>query len=180
MPDRVLHQTRMQEVATDEYAQEVYVRDAWSAGIGLGRAYIVSTGRIALAVAGNLRATIENPATNTRTATILGWVSFATATGWPNIRYMPTTGLPATAPRPHLRLNRHRGDPTNILLRVDTDATVALSGGEDTGVVLGSPGGSRVEVKPLGLILAPGETYGVNVPFAGAADATMAIYVTEE
>lgn len=184
MPDRIRTQVggvnrRDQEVAPGEFAQEVYVRDAWSAAIGLGRAYIIGTGRISLSVAGNLRALIRNPSTDT-VVTVLGLSGLSTATGWPEIIEEPTTGLPAGTPRPHLRMNPLAGVPAITEVTADTDATVALGGGTATGVVLGTPSGNRIDIRPLGLVLGPGMSRGINVPFAGAADVALAAYITEE
>lgn len=170
---------RWQEVAPGEYAQEVYARDAWSAGVGNGRAYITSTGRVALSLAGNLRVLISNPTTDT-IVTVAGMAGLATAAAWATIFRNPTAGLPATTARPSLRVNPLRGQAMSALVRVDTDATVALSGGENTGELIGLPNGTRFQVPILGAIIPPGETIGVNVPFAGAADVSTTLYLIEE
>jgi hypothetical protein len=169
---------RLQEVAPGEYAPEVYTRDIWSAGVGLGRAYIVGTGRIELSVAGNLRAVLSNPAGSGVVSTVVALSGQSSAQGWVQFFRNPTTGVPTVAPRPVWRINPHRGAPAVSELRVDTSAVTALTG-EETGVTLGSPAGSRVEVK-IGLPLMPGETFGVNIPFAGSAIAALAVYVVEE
>lgn len=183
MPDFIrggdIDRHRMQEVAPGEYAEEVYVRDMWSAAAGLGRAYITSTGKVALSVAGNLRVLISNPSTDT-VVTLAGLAGLATAAAWATIYRNPTTGLPATAARPSLRVNPMRGQAPITIVRVDTDATVAMSGGENTGELIGLPGGTRYHVPVLGAVIPPGETLGVNVPFAGAADVSCSLYIVEE
>jgi hypothetical protein len=183
VPDRIIkgsdqESRRLQQVAPGEYAPEVYVRDVWSAGIGLGQAYILGTGRIELSVAGNLRAALANPAGSGVVATVVALTGQSTAQGWVEFFRNPSSGVPTVAPRPVWRVNPHRGSPAATELRVDTSATVALAG-DETGVTLGSPSGSRVEVQ-IGLPLMPGESFGVNIPFAGAASAALAVYLVEE
>lgn len=170
---------RYQEVAPSEFAPEVYARDLWSAGVGNGRAYITSTGRVALSIAGNLRVLVSNPSADT-IVTLAGMAGLATAAAWATIYRNPDTGLPVTAVRPSLRANPLRGQAPITTVRVDTDATVALSGGENTGELIGLPGGTRYHVPVLGAIIPPGQTIGVNVPFAGAADVSCTLYIVEE
>jgi hypothetical protein len=169
---------RFQEVAPGEYAAEMYVHDAWSAAKGNGRAYIVSTGRVALSVAGNMRILIENPLA--APLTVLGMAGMATAAAWATVYRNPTTGLPTSAPRPHLRVNPLAGQAMSALVRVDVDATVALAGGENTGELIGLPGGTRYQIPVFGVLIPPAQTLGVNVPFAGAADVSSTLYLVEE
>lgn len=193
MPDKVWTQDggltrRMQEVAPGEFADEVYARDAWSAAISLGKAYIIGSGRISLSVAGNVRGLLANPVANAnanpdgshRRIIVLGLSSFGTGTGWATIYNDPTTGLPATAVRPRWRMNPYAGDVGTAEMQVDTNATTALSGGTDTGVVIGLPPNAREEMRPIGRVIAPGASLGINIPFAGAADASFNLYVVEE
>lgn len=186
MADRILtdKQThglteRRQEVAPGEFAPEFYARDLWSAGVGMGRAYITSTGKVALSVAGNLRVLIANPSTDTL-VTLAGIAGLATAAAWATVYRNPTAGLPATAARPSLRMNPLRGQAPLTTVRVDTDATTAMSGGENTGELIGLPGGTRYQIPVLGVVIPPGETIGINVPFAGAADVSTSLYIVEE
>lgn len=184
MPDQVTsdgsrYSRRHQEVAPGELAPEVYVRDVWSAAVANGRAYLTSTGKVALSVAGNLRLLIANPSADT-VVTLAGLAGLATAAAWATIYRNPTTGLPVTAARPSLRLNPLRGQAPVTTVRVDTDATIALSGGENTGELIGLPGGTRYHVPVLGAIIPPGGSLGVNIPFAGAADVSASLYIVEE
>lgn len=148
--------------------------------IASGRFYMVGSGRMSLSVAGNVRALIANPAESGRIIGIAGIVVFGTATSWANIYKNPTAGLPAAAARPVT--NALVGPPTEpavVQVTADTDATVALSGGTDTGVVMGSGGGNR-ETVTAPFQLWPGQSLGFNVPFAGAADATLTAWVAEK
>jgi hypothetical protein len=184
MADRVIKGSdtearRLQEVAPGEYAPEVYVRDAWTAGVGLGRAYVTSTGKVALSVAGNLRVLISNPTADTL-VTLAGLAGLATAAAWATVYRNPTAGLPVTAARPSLRVNPLRGQAPVTTVQVDVDATVAMSGGENTGELIGLPGGTRYQIPVLGAVIPPGQSLGVNVPFAGAADVSCSLYIVEE
>lgn len=170
---------RLQEVAPGEFAEEMYVRDAWSAGIGMGRAYIIGSGRVVLTAAGNVRGLVTNPAANTRNIQVLGMTAFATAVGWASVYLQPTAGLPATAVRPSLKLHP-ASQPMATEMRIDTDALTALSGGEDTGVTIPLPAGTARQISPIGRILAPGQTLGLNIPFAASADLAFSLYVVEE
>jgi hypothetical protein len=164
---------RRQEVAPGEYADQFYLRDLWSAAAGMGRAYITSTGKVALSIAGNLRILISNPSADT-IVTITGLAGLATAVAWATVYRNPTTGLPVTAARPSLRLNPLKGQAPIATVKVDADATVAMSGGENTGELIGLPGGTRYQVPILGAVIPPGET------LAGAADVSTSIYLVEE
>jgi hypothetical protein len=179
MPDIVRDWRRLHETAPGEYAPQVYVQNVWSAGVGMGRAYITSTGKVALSVAGNLRLLISNPSADT-IITLAGMAGLATAAAWATVYRNPTAGLPGTAARPSLRLNPLRGQAPVTTVQVDTSATTAMSGGENTGELIGLPGGTRYEVPVLGAVIPPGQTLGVNVPFAGAADVSCSLYIVEE
>lgn len=164
---------------TDGELDLLPVADLASYLAGLGRAYIVGSGRMSLAVAGNVRATITNPVNSGRNVLISKIVSFGTARSWADVRLNPTTGLPVSAPRPVV--NAIFGQPGGVAqLRVDTDATTPLGGGTDTGLVIATGPEDRtpVELKPY-LLIAPGVVAGINVPFAGAADAVLTAYFAE-
>lgn len=183
MPDKVFaradnERARMQEVAAGEFAPEMYVRDAWSAAVALGRAYILGTGRLQLTVAGNARVLITNPAGSGVLSTIVAIGGLASATAWATTTRNPTVGLPTTNPGQLLRMNAQAGVAPVTQVLADTNTTTALGGGT-AGPTLGIPGGSRVALQ-LGLVLAPGESLGLNDAFAGAADFAGSVYVVEE
>jgi hypothetical protein len=184
MPDRLWQQEggltrRQQETAPGEYSDQAYVVDAWSAAIALGRAYIVSCGRVVLTVAGNVRAVVQNPATSQRNVTVLALTAFATAAGWPQVYLDPTAGVPTAAARPHLALRPSSEAPV-AAVRVDTNATTALSGGTDTGLVIPVPANNPRELQRIGKVIPPGEALGLNMPFATSADVTFALYLIQE
>lgn len=171
---------KLQETAPGVFAEEAFAHNSWSAAIGNGHAYLIGSGRISLSVAGNVRALISNPAGNTRGVVLLAVSSFGSGTSWATLYENPTVGLPAAAVRPRWRLNPTAGDAGTVEVSVDVDTTVALSGGTDTGIVLGLPGNSRSEIGPVGKLILPGQSIGVAVPFAGAADVAFNLYITEE
>lgn len=144
--------------------------------VALGRFFLSSTGRVSLTAAGNFRATIQNPAGSGKTINLGRLAAFATGTGYAGIRLNPTTGLPTTTPRAISNAVLGGGVAPAAVLRVDTDLTVALSGGTDTGLTFGIPGGTRTSLDLPPLVLSAGQTMGLNVPFAGAADVTMSVY----
>jgi hypothetical protein len=170
---------RYQEVAPGEFAPEVYAQNIWSAAIGLGRAYILGTGQVELGLAGSVRALVSNPATSGRVATIVALSGMATAAGWAPVLRDPTTGLPAAAPRPVLRMNEATGEAASCTLQVET-GTTSLGGGRDTGVVIPIPNGAPFEVPMLGLVLLPGQMIGVNSSFGAAANLSANLYVVED
>lgn len=146
----------------------------------IGRGFIVGSGRLTLSVAGNVRAILRNPAASGRNVIVAGLSVFGTGVSWASIYLNPTAGVPATANRVGLNAIAGGGDTRVGELRVDTDTTVALGGGLDTGIVLGSGGGDRTSLElPFPIVIAQGVTLGINVPFAGAADATLSAYLVE-
>lgn len=150
-----------------------------------GRAYLTGTGRVALAVAGNVRATVTNPANSGRRVVVARLGAFVTATAFIDVLRNPATGLPAAAVRP--KTNHLLADATTAAqlpagvaeLRVDTDTTTPLGGGTPTGLVLGLGTARRTDLT-IGLILWPGEVLGFAAPFSGAADLTSSIYLYDE
>lgn len=157
-----------------------YVSPATSQKVGQGRFNLAGTGRLTLSVAGNVRATFANPAGSGRNLKVVRISSSGTGTAWASVLINPTTGLPVSAPRPVLNAVAGGGLSAVGELRVDTDATAALGGGTDTGIVIGMPSGQRTHLDLPPIILTPGVTLGINVPFAGAADSAMAVYWIED
>lgn len=159
--------------------RDVLKDQSYSDEVAAGRFYVAGSGRLSLSVAGNVRGLVTNPANSGRLMVLVLLTEFGTGRSWTEIYRNPTTGLP-TALRPVN--NALLGVATDAAvgeLRVDTDTTVALSGGTNTGIVIGTGPDRRNEIKaPFNLF--PGETLGVNVPFAGAADATLSLYWVEK
>ncbi len=149
----------------------------WTPDLQGGRFYLAGSGQLSLAVAGNVRAMVANPADSGVVAYLVRMTTFGTGRSWTTLYRNPTIGLPTTAVRPVL--NAVMGPPVpaaKLELRVDTNATEALSGGIATGIVLGAGAERRNSVDLPPFVVYPGEVVGVNVPFAGAADATMNLY----
>lgn len=185
MPDRIIGSQRHQEVAPDEWAPEVYVRTSWDAAVGLGRAYILGTGQVQLGLAGSVKLLLENPAGSGRIATLAGFTGFSTNSGWAFVVRDPTGGLPTAAPRVGLRLNDPpagyppAGEPPTSVLRAES-GTSELTGGTATGIDIGLPNGNRFDVSPIGLLLYPGQSVGVNSSFGAATDIEVGMFVVEE
>lgn len=184
MPDRLLHpgtdlSRRLQEVAPGEYAEEVYPRDAWSAAVGLGRAYLLGTTRLSLGLAGAVRILIANPADSGVMAQVLAVAAFSTGTGWAIASRNPAAGLP-TSVRESSRLNPHvNGGPASPVTMYADVGTTELTGGTDQ-VSTALPSGVRTEIGPLGFVLAPGESLGIQSSFGAAADLVGTAYVVAE
>jgi hypothetical protein len=149
--------------------------------VGQGRFFLASTGKLALAAAGNARATFANPAGSGRNIYLARIASLASAgPAWATVLINPTAGLPATAARRHLNALVSGADTQGVgVMKADVNLTTPLSGGTDTGVVIGIPAGSRVALDLPPFVLLPGQTLGFNLPFTGAADAVMSLYWAE-
>lgn len=143
-----------------------------------GRVYLVGSGRVTLGVAGNARGLIANPAASGVHLRIARLAVFATATGYATLFIDPTVGLPPINLTPRNALVG--GSAGAGTAGFDTNATTALSGGTDTGIVLGIPASRRTEIDLPPLVLPPGVSLGINIPFAGAADMAATVYWTEE
>lgn len=139
-----------------------------------GRAFVSSTGRLSLSLAGNVRITLENPSAD-RAICVSKISGLSTGTAWATVLRNPTSGLPGTI-RPHL--NSIISMPGGAaVLRCDISAATPLGGGTDTGVVFGIPSNNRFSISlDPGIVVPPGEMVGINVPFTGAADAALTVY----
>lgn len=157
-----------------------YVSPATSQKVAQGKFFLASSGKLVLSLAGNVRALFRNPANSGKMMSIVRMAGFTTGTGYAGILLNPTTGLPTSTPRPALNAVAGGGIPRLGVLTVDTDTTVPLGGGVDTGLVIGMPGGARTSIDLPPLVLAPGVSMGINIPFAGAADATLSLYWVED
>lgn len=151
--------------------------------LGDGGAYLASTGKMNLAVAGNLRITFNNPSTSGKNVVIqqLVGANSASAMAWAEVRLGPTTGLPATAlivPKNAIWLAANDNNLSVVEMRADTDTTTPIGGGTKV-LDLAVPPGRR-EVYSLTIVLTPGVMVGVNVVFAGAADSVLNAYYYED
>ena len=171
---------RFQEIGSAEYAQEVYTQNAVTAAVAKQSMFLAGSGRLTLAAAGNIRGTFTNPSGSGKTCYIVRLAGMSTATGYLGLRIAPTTGLPATAARP--TLNAVVGSATAPVgqLKVDTDLTTALGGGTDTGIVIGAPANTRLQLDLPPIVIPAGAVLGLGATYAGAADMTLSIYWFED
>lgn len=160
--------------------EEVIAVSPVTSRVAAGRFYLAGSGKMTLALAGNVRGTITNPAGSGRNVSVVRLVTFGTGTSWAQLFINPTAGLPATAARPVLNALVGGGEAAVGEVKVDTSTDTPLSGGADTGLVMGAGASDRIEATLPPLVLAPGVSLGVNVPFAGAADATISVYWFED
>lgn len=144
-----------------------------------GFAFVASSAKITAPPAGHFRVTLHIPSAG-RAIFIDRLVLFLSAgPAYGRLYVNPLVGLPTTDPRPvnNARIGSTTQSP--VIMRADVSATEALSGGIDTGIEFGLLAGSNViELPPLSF--QPGATVGLNIPFAGAADAVTTAYWYEE
>lgn len=186
MPDRIIdtgqhNKARLQEIATGEFAPEVYVHNDVTAAVAKGKQFTAGTGPLVLTVAGNIRATVSNPAGSGVNMFIFRLVWFANAMGEAALFVNPTAGLPATAARPVLSAVVVGGGTALGQVKADTDATTQLSGGTNTGISIGLGANVREVVDLPPLVLVPGTTLGINVPISATSSrALMSVLWFEE
>jgi hypothetical protein len=152
------------------------VGNAATEALASGRMYFGGSGKMSLAVAGNLRAVLQNPADSGRVMYVARMVVTTTAMGWADLFVNPTVGVPTSTPRPVTNAIIGQNTSPKGVIRADTDTTTALGGGWNTGVSIGSPGGQRTNLDLPPFVLAPGVTLGFNNAFAGAADVSMSVF----
>jgi hypothetical protein len=90
----------------------------------------------------------------------------------------PEAGLPIVTPTVSNALLVGASAST-AQIGFDIHTTVALAGGVDLGLVVGLPEGSRVAIDLPPLILPPGHSFGLEVPFSAEADFTASLYWIE-
>lgn len=170
----------------------VTVTNPFVVGVSQDKIRLAGSGRVSLSLSGNLRCLVSNSrftddgSTNGKSVALMRVAVFTTAVGWGSVIMNPGSGAPGLAAR-RTKLSAliagQQGvvgsvptleDPMDI--RVDTNTTVPLGGGVDTGIVFGLPAGARTTLDLPPLILGPGQAIGINVPFAGAADVSLSIY----
>lgn len=173
---------RLQETTPGAFANEVYTQDPWSAAIGLGNAYLLSTGRLDTGQAGVVRALIENPVGAATFATILGVSVYSTGEGWVDVMRNPTQGLPpADTNGFSFDINPYVGEGPHAILRHATGATTeVMGGGTERETVTGLPAGQRTVIGPLGIPIAPGESFGMEADFAARSKVVITFYMVEE
>ncbi len=181
MPDQVTAGQgglrRLIETRSGEYAPEVYPQTPPSIAVATGRFYWAGTGRQEIAAAGNVRATLTNPANSGRNLYIARMTFFSTIRAWCHFFLNPTTGLPNDAADLRIVNNAILGAPPGLgVLRADNDTLTALSGGTDTGSEIGvGPDRPRIVDCPP-FILTPGNVLGMNANFGAAVAAAVNLF----
>ena len=178
MPDKFFDSKRLQEIKPGEHAPEVYTVNAVTAAVAQQRFFLAGSGRLTLGVAGNIRCRLANPAGSGRNMVLARLVAMATVVGWAELRLNPTTGLPAGARTPFNAILG--GAAASGTMEADTNTVTALGGGTLLSPVVGVPPNTRISLDLPPLVLAPGVSLGINVPIAGAGDATVSAYWFEE
>lgn len=145
----------------------------------LGRTFMVGSGKVSMAVAGNLRATFTNPAGSGKTVYLYSMTVLSTSLGWAELRVNPTTGLPAATVRTPTNTSIGNPGTSAVEFRVDTDTTVPLGGGSLSSSVIGLPANDVRNIS-LMLIIPPGVSLGIGAPFAAGFDATFNLHWWEE
>lgn len=148
------------------------------------RAYVASTGKVSLAVAGNFRTTLENPTASGKKLVITSLAVFDTASSaaWADIRLGPTTGLPTAntvTPRNAVMTNSGAFADSIAVVKWDTDTTTPLGGGVLFQQV-GIPSNSRTVFGQGYFVVTAGTLVGINAAFAGASDVNFTVYYYEE
>lgn len=149
-----------------------------AANVQQGNAYFGLSGKLSLALAGNLRATFANPAGSGKRVFVPGIVVTHNALmAWGTLYTNPVTNLPTTD-RAMTNMRLGYNNPPASLFKVDTHLTQALSGGTTIGQV-GIPTGRNIFEEHI-LLLEPGMSVGLNCPFLGIFDAEIIVYFWEE
>lgn len=187
MPDRTFETTgggkvRQQEVAPNEFAEEVYIRSAWDAAVALGRAFICTSDLITTTVTNTH---IIGHVANTSADQIVT-IAQVVSNQEPNAMVVgeamlnPTAGVPA----PNIT-------PFGMRTLVGGQESPAFTIGIDRGA--GAPtGGTATDLRtttfqrrnelPLGLPIGPGQSIALYIPLGlvSAGDGTFAVYVMQE
>jgi hypothetical protein len=171
---------RRRDVGGGVLVEEVVALPGHASRVANGRYYMAGTGKLDLAVAGHVRATVENPAGSRRAVSVVRLAGLATGTGWADMFLNPTTGVPTSAPRPVTNALMGGGEAPVAVVRADTDAATALSGGTATGATLGIPSGAPFPLDLPPLVLAPGATLGIAVAFGVGASLALSVYWYED
>jgi hypothetical protein len=171
---------RVRDIGGGAVAEEVLALPSHASRVAGGRFYVAGTGKRELAVSGHVRAVIENPTGSGRTVNVVRLAGLATGTGWADMFLNPTTGVPISTARPVTNAIMGGGQAPVAVVRADTHALTALSGGTATGATLGVPSGAPFPLDLPPLVLAPGVTLGLTVAFAVSASLALSIYWYED
>ncbi len=144
--------------------------------VATGNMFLTGTGVLTLSAAGNATMLLTNPTGGSKDCRIWRISALASAGPvWGSLFINPTAGLPTTlSTQNNLLIGSTVTSP--VTLASGTSLTTPLSGGTATGIVLGIPNGTHVAYDLPPLVLPPGYSLGLNVPFTGAASATVNVY----
>lgn len=146
-----------------------------------GESYFAGTGRITAPPEGiNMRTVLRNPADSVRTAYLYSLVMFTTA--GPTFHTLidnPDAGIPTNQIRPVNNVIVGSTNGAELELLSDTHVSEQLSGGVDTGIVLGMISG-RTEFSGFEAILNPGSSIGIDSVLPGSMDIYINFYWYEE
>lgn len=166
---------RLEDMGDGTNAEVTLARPTAEARVLSGQLFLAGTGNLTLSVAGNVRMVLQNPAGSGKSLYIVKLDAFATAVGFAELLVNPTAGVP-TAARPVNNAMFGALTAAVGLLFADTSAATALSGGVDSGVSVGV-GNNNLTSYPLPpLVVPPGVSLGLALPFTGSANATVNLF----
>jgi hypothetical protein len=132
-----------------------------------GEAYIVSTPKVPITVATNLRMTLSNPANSEK---IIYMYAFATTSDVTALLQADVKENPTVVPNNNMVIfNQSRIFNTKssvLVAKYDTSLTTPLNG--TTVMSFGIPSGRQVFDQEL-IVIPPGYTFGINVGFPAVA-----------
>lgn len=168
----------MQEIAPGEFAPEAYVVTAVSAAVLQQRFFLAGSGRLTLAVAGNMRGVFTNPSGSGRRVSLVRVAAVSTVMAWMDLRLTPTTGIPASTRTP---FNAVLGGAAPVAtLAADTNATTAVGGGTLLSSTLALPANARQSIDLPPIVMSPGVSLGMNINLIAAADGSFSLYWIED
>ncbi len=148
--------------------------------VAAGQVKSYGTGTLTVVGAGNVRFTMENPSASAHKLTLIGVAIASTVTGFGTLLLNPTTGLPASAARPALNAIVGGGNAAVAVVKADTNAVTALSGGTDTGVIIPAAANAfRELVLPAPVVLTPGVKLGLAVNLGASFTLTATVTFIE-
>lgn len=164
-----------------ELWEELARTNTISLAVSEGRFYIATSARVTAGLGENIRGLVSNPVDSGRLTIMVALI----ATVAPDrmtvgrVHMNPDTGLPATNYVP-FNTNRTVNNPAVTTFRVDNNIT-ALGGGTATDLYTAVHKG-RNQIPLPGIILAPGQSLGINIPLGATetGDGAFATYFYEK
>lgn len=139
--------------------------------VAAGDVFLSGTGEMTLSVAGNVRMLLSNPAGATKQLYLYKLDVFASAIGYAELFVNPTV-VPTVARRVN-NVNFGSGVTAFGVIYADTNTTTALSGGIDSGISVGAAPNILTVYNLPPIVIPPGVSLGLQLPFTGAATATV-------